>query len=169
MMSQNRYDDIIAAASVGYDVPFPLIKAVIATESSFNEKAYRPEKRADGTIWDTSYGLMQLLFTTAVGLGFPNDRSRYMELMDPATNIDYGTRLLAQIIRRFGSDPGDIYAAYNSGAPRRDAQGRYVNTKGDPAVQARVDRFLTLYDGFLREWEATAGGGPDPTAALPPK
>lgn len=154
----NAYDEMIIAAAVNYDVPPPLIKAVIATESGFDPDAYREEKLADGTVWDASYGLMQLLFRTAVSLGFPNDRAQYLRLLEPQVNIDLGTKLLKQLIGRYGMNPPDIYAAYNSGAVRKNAAGQYVNTKGSTAVQTRVDRFMRFYAQYAREWEATRTG-----------
>jgi soluble lytic murein transglycosylase-like protein len=151
-MSFNQYDQIIQAASVNYNVSVPLIKAVIMTESSFNPNAYR----AEPAINDGSYGLMQLLFRTAVWLGvLPNDPSRANELFDPAKNIDGGTRYLAKLQAKY-ENVDDIYAAYNSGAVRKNAAGEYVNTKGDTGVQKRVDRFLSIYSDFLTEWEETA-------------
>ena len=168
-MSFNQYDQTIQAASVNYGVSVPLIKAVIMTESSFNPNAYR----AEPAIKDGSYGLMQLLFRTAVSLGFPNDPSRANELFVPDTNINYGTALLAQLQGKY-ENVDDIYAAYNSGKVRKNAAGEYVNTQGDTGVQKRVDRFLGIYSDFLTEWEETAAaiqqseaevtGGGDPTS-----
>jgi soluble lytic murein transglycosylase-like protein len=143
----NQYDQIVQAAAVNYNVEVPLIKAVIMTESSFNPNAYR----AEPAINDGSYGLMQVLFRTAVGLGFPNDPAQHERLFDPQVNIDLGTKFLAQLQSRY-SQPDEIYAAYNAGVARRNAAGQFVNSKGDTAVQARVDRFMGIYTKFLSEW-----------------
>lgn len=151
-MSYNQYDQTIWAASVGYDVPVPLIKAVIMTESSFNPKAYR----AEPAISDGSYGLMQVLFRTAVALGFPNDPAQHERLFDVDTNIDLGTKLLKQLIGRYGMNPPDLYAAYNAGSVRKNAAGQYTNSKGDTGVQLRVNRFMGIYATFLAEWEKTS-------------
>lgn len=150
-MSYNQYDGIVQAASVNYGVSIPLIKAVIMTESSFNPNAYR----AEPAIKDGSYGLMQILFRTAVALGFPNDPARANELLNPQTNINFGTALLAKLQGRY-QNVDDIYAAYNSGAVRKNAAGEYVNTTGDTGVQKRVDRFLGIYSDFLTEWDEAA-------------
>ena len=149
-MANNQFDQIIVAAAVNYEVSVPLIRAVIMTESSFNPNAYRPEP----AISDGSYGLMQVLFRTAVSLGFPNDPSQHTRLFDPATNINLGTKYLAQLQRKY-ENVDDIYAAYNSGAVRKNAAGEYVNTKGDTGVQKRVDRFLSIYADMVAEWEST--------------
>jgi len=168
-MAYNKYDQIVQAASVNYGVSVPLIKAVIMTESSFNPNAYR----AEPAIKDGSYGLMQILFRTAVGLGFPNDPQRANELFDPQVNINFGTKLLAQLQGRY-SDVDEIYAAYNAGVARKNAAGQFTNSKGDTNVQARVDRFLGIYSSFLTEWEeagaaitqseAEVTGGGSPTS-----
>lgn len=148
--NERKYDAIIAEEAKQQSVPPVLIKAVIGTESSFNEKAYREEKTATGVVWDASYGLMQLLFRTAVALGFPDDRSRYLELLDPKTNIHYGTKLLRQLIDRYGYQPKDIYAAYNAGKVYKNDAGQYTNSKGDVGVNARVNRFYDIYEYFVR-------------------
>ena len=150
-MSYNQYDQLVQAASVNYEVSVPLIKAVIMTESSFNPNAYRPEP----AIKDGSYGLMQVLFRTAVGLGFPNDPARANELFNPDTNVNLGVKLLSQLQKRY-SNVDEIYAAYNAGVARRNDAGQFVNSKGDTGVQKRVDRFLGIYAGFLKEWEDVA-------------
>jgi soluble lytic murein transglycosylase-like protein len=151
-VSYNQYDPIIQAASVNYEVSVPLIKAVIMTESSFNPNAYR----AEPAIKDGSYGLGQLLFRTAVWLGIlPNDPSRANELFDPVKNINGTTKYLSILQKKY-ENVDDIYAAYNSGAVRKNSSGEYVNTQGDTGVQKRVDRFLGIYSDFLTEWEEAA-------------
>jgi len=147
-VSYNQYDEIIMAASVNYGVEVPLIKAVIMTESSFQPNAYRPEP----AIKDGSYGLMQVLFRTAVSLGFPNDPSQHQKLFDPQINIDLGTKLRSQLQARY-TDVDEIYAAYNAGVARRNAAGEFVNSKGDTGVQKRVDKFPGHYPDFKTEWD----------------
>jgi soluble lytic murein transglycosylase-like protein len=105
------YDAIVAEASQRYQVPVSWINAVIETESSWNPNAYRYESK----IKDASYGLMQLLGRTAIGLGFKGDV--YKDLYDPAVNIDLGTRDLAQLRNIHGDDFRRVYSAYNSGDP----------------------------------------------------
>lgn len=101
----------ITEASERYRVPESWIRAVIETESSWNPNAYRYEDKIN----DASYGLMQILGKTAIGLGFDGDV--YYDLYDPAVNIDLGTRDLAQLIRSYGPDFTRVYSAYNSGNP----------------------------------------------------
>jgi len=103
------YDDIIAKYALQYNVPEPWIRAVIATESSWNVNAYR----AEPSIGDASYGLMQLLYRTAAGLGYSGDP---VGLYDPDTNIGLGTQLLSQLRAKWGDDVQAVYSAYNSGS-----------------------------------------------------
>ena len=58
-------------------------------------------ERFQSLIGDASYGLMQLLMSTARGLGYTGDANG---LYDAATNIDLGTRLLSDLRRRYGTD-----------------------------------------------------------------
>jgi len=104
------FDAEIAAASAAYNVPVAWIQAVIQTESSWNRLAYR----AEPAIHDASYGLMQLLYSTAQGLGYTGP---VQGLYDPATNIDLGAKLLGQLRQSYGEDFRRVYSAYNSGKP----------------------------------------------------
>jgi len=96
---------------------------------------------------------MQILFRTAVKMGFPNDPTRYMELMKPEVNIPLGTAVLREALDRMAAkgqvDIGDVYAYYNAGNVYKDDQGRYTNSKGNPNVDARVRRFFPIYQYFF--------------------
>jgi soluble lytic murein transglycosylase-like protein len=85
------------------------IKAVIGVESSYNPRAYRAEPRIN----DASYGLMQLLYRTAVGLGYAGEPEG---LFDPGINIDLGSKFLGQLRARHGDNFAAVYSAYNSGS-----------------------------------------------------
>lgn len=134
------WDQEIAEASQRYQVPESWIRAVIETESSWNPNAYRYEEK----IKDASYGLMQILGKTAIGLGFDGDV--YHDLYDPATNIDLGTRDLAQLIRSYGTDFRQVYSAYNSGNPNLWQTSQEVAAHVANAIEN------------LQKWTAPAGG-----------
>lgn len=104
------FDAEITRSSQDYNVPESWIRAVIQTESNWNPKAYREEMKIN----DASYGLMQLLYRTALGLGYQGTSSG---LYDPATNIDLGTKLLGTLRQNYGDDFRRVYSAYNSGNP----------------------------------------------------
>lgn len=104
---ENDYDAVVNSVSQVYGVPAPLIKAVIAQESRFNPNAKRAEPGGDA-----SWGLMQLLYRTAVGdLDFNGQAEA---LLDPGVNIPLGTRYLAQQFGKAGTWDGAV-SAYNGG------------------------------------------------------
>jgi hypothetical protein len=105
---ENAYDAAVQQASAEFGVRVPLIKGVIGRESAFVPNALRGEPQ----IGDASYGLMQLLYSTAKGLGYTGTPEG---LFDPATNIHYGTKLLAQNLSRTGGDEASAISAYNGG------------------------------------------------------
>jgi len=106
-----RYGHVIKRNSTKYDVDSKLIYATIMLESGGNTYAIRHEPQ----IGDASYGLGQILYGTALGIGFegnPND------LFDPEVNIE----LIARYHRRNQDVYGDLSAeeltiAYNAGSP----------------------------------------------------
>jgi soluble lytic murein transglycosylase-like protein len=123
--SDSPYADIIAHASSEYNVPQDWIAAVISTESSWNPNAVG----SSGEI-----GLMQVLPTTAYGLGYSGP---VQDMYDPDLNIHLGTQLLGQLRTHYGNDLSRVYSAYNSGDP--DAY------KTNPQVAAHVQNLLNNY------------------------
>lgn len=60
-----------------------------------------------------SYGLMQVMGQVARELGF---KGRFLtELLDPATNLSYGCKKLAQCLKRHNGDVRKALLAYNGG------------------------------------------------------
>lgn len=102
------FDSSIAYAAQTFSVPESWIRAVIDVESSWNPNAYNPNDPTG------AWGLMQLLYRTAQGLGYTGAPDG---LFDPATNIYYGTKLLGQLRVQYGDDFKRVYSAYNSGNP----------------------------------------------------
>ncbi|GEM_PF-1304891 len=107
----SRYGSIINSAARKYNIDPHLIFATIMIESSGDTYAIRHEPR----IKDASYGLGQILYGTARGLGFTGAPS---ELFDPEINID----LIARYHRRNldknpGLTPEQLTIAYNTGSP----------------------------------------------------
>lgn len=144
------YDDIIKSYSLIYKIDEKLIRAIIQTESSWKVYAFRREPNFWNRYWvniknlfavtpekdeqwlsspdivSSSYGLMQLMLTTAMELGF---RYEYpFELFDPATNIKWGCALLKKLYDRYG-DWQDAVSAYNQGNNRKNLDGTYKNQK----------------------------------------
>lgn len=113
-MDSNEFDGLILVAAERYEVPPELIKGCIAAESNFKPTAGRYEDHRD----DTSLGLMQLLTATVGDMGLRSAD----DLLDPETNIDYGTRYLRKQYDRFpeirinGTERWRFsVAAYNAG------------------------------------------------------
>jgi soluble lytic murein transglycosylase-like protein len=142
------FDEIIKNCSQIYGIEERLIRAIIRKESSWNPWAIRVERGFWRRYWvgikalfirtpekderwlaypdlvATSYGLMQIMLTTAMELGF---RFQYpTELLDPETNINYGCLLLKKNYKQYGNWQ-DAISAYNQGNPRKDKNGRYCN------------------------------------------
>jgi soluble lytic murein transglycosylase-like protein len=103
------FDSLIANAAAVHQVPASWIRAVIEVESNWNPRAYNGSDPGGG-----AYGLMQILGSTARGLGYDGD---FQNLFEPALNIDLGAQLLAELRGRFGDDFRRVYSAYNSGRP----------------------------------------------------
>jgi len=90
-----------------YHVDPALVLAVIHMESGGDPDAYR----AEPSVHDASFGLMQLLAGTARGMGFTGP---VKALFDPPTNIELGVRDLAGGIHDYG-DPWLALIDYNGG------------------------------------------------------
>lgn len=139
-----QFQSLISSASQKWGVPELWIKAFIMTESSGDPNAFRAEPKIN----DASYGLMQLLYRTAQGLGYSGDASG---LFDPAVNIDLGTHLIADWRRSLGDDFKAVYSAYNSGSPNT-----YLSS---PQVASNVNRAISFLENFIKEEPLVAGSG----------
>jgi soluble lytic murein transglycosylase-like protein len=129
---ENDFNDEINAAAAKYNVDPAIIKGVIAQESNFISTAYRAEPFISPTTgkprdWlgptndfpaggDASFGLMQLLVRTARLLGLTGVKEN---LFDPATNINLGTKYLANLISKYtaqGKPLDNALSEYNGGS-----------------------------------------------------
>lgn len=123
-------------AAKKHGVPSDWVKAIIQTESAWNKAAWRSEEKKFGP-GVGSRGLMQIMPDTARGLGFSGALDN---LYDPATNIDVGTKLIRQLVDRYGENFEDVYAAYNSG----QAKFRHTDTQVAGHVAAAVRNLKNL-------------------------
>ena len=98
------YSSQIRNAAGTYGLDPALVASVIAEESNFNPQAVSKK---------SALGLMQLLPKTAAQMAVRN-------ALDPAQNIEGGTRYLRQLLDRYGQNLTLALAAYNAGPKRVD-------------------------------------------------
>lgn len=105
----NEYGEIIDQVAKKYDIDPQLIFATIMTESEGNPNAYRYERHIN----DASFGLGQILYTTALGMGFtgtPEDMYR------PEISIDLIGKYHRNTIDTYGPlTPEQMTVVYNTG------------------------------------------------------
>lgn len=104
----------------GFNVDVKLLVATAWIESSFRPWVYRHEKRADGTIWDTSYGLMQTLVGTAADMYAKGYRDMgeptTINLKSPYVSMYFGAAYFDWLKRNWANKPYEWYVrAYNGG------------------------------------------------------
>jgi len=121
-----------------------LVMGCIYSESAGNENAMRWE----AAIGESSYGLMQPLWSTAQEvLGWLKAEGYIPSsftltptlLVNPNLNIMIGTRYLVKQYLRYSGNFGKdrvmaMFAAYNAGTARKNASGLYTNSTGDTKV-----------------------------------
>jgi soluble lytic murein transglycosylase-like protein len=117
-------------------IPNALTLATIDTESSFQADAIKEEAN------DNSYGLMQILHGTARDMGFQGDPE---DLLDPETNIKWGTAYQNWLYKRY-NDFDAVIHAYNEGP------GNYDKGKRVPTYYGRVK-------ARWAKWEALISAG----------
>ncbi len=118
-------DALFESASVKYNVPVSLLKAVAKTESNFNPSA----TSACGAM-----GIMQLMPSTAESLGVT-------DAYDPEQNIMGGAKLLSRLLSDFGGNTELALAAYNAGAGNVIKYGGIPPFKETQSYVARVMSF----------------------------
>jgi soluble lytic murein transglycosylase-like protein len=131
------YDGIINEAAARYGLDPALIQAVIKIESRF---------QSDAVSYAGAQGLMQLMPRTAASLGVTDS-------LDPAQNVDGGSRYLSQQLARFGNVRLAL-AAYTAGPGTVSSLG--ITNPDDPAqyqklssrVRNYIDKVLEFYGQY---------------------
>lgn len=141
MNASERYDEIIQEATAGRKYDWRVIKAIVATESSFN-----PNVLANEPNGMKSYGLAQILSWTAKRYGIVD----LDELFDPMTNITLCVRIFDDFYRMNKGILEDSIASYNAGRKRwvdldndgvKDPDEPYCNQKYVDKVMVNLNRF----------------------------
>lgn len=139
----------VQAAAGKYGVPVEMVLTVISNESGGDpraQSAYNPNQ-------GYARGLMQVM---------PYHFGAGDDPFDPITNIDRGTKFLADMYHRYGQDPDKTMAAYFGGPGAIDAQGNIRRNLGDMniTIGAYLDRkwrpALAAYSARLRGGQAQA-------------
>jgi Soluble lytic murein transglycosylase and related regulatory proteins (some contain LysM/invasin domains) len=121
---RSKYIAAIRRHAAEKGVPADLAEAVVMVESNFN-----PRARSRGG----AMGLMQILPSTARGLGFKGSTAG---LLDPETNLHWGMTYLATAYKLAGGDTCGAILRYNAGHYARHM------SKGTRAYCAKVNRYV---------------------------
>jgi len=126
-LAHGQYADLINAVAAEHGVDPGLVKAIIRTESNFDQHAVSRKG---------AQGLMQLMPGTA-------GRYAVSNAFDPAENIRGGTAYLAELAGRFGETAVElILAAYNAG---EQAVENYGGVPPYRETQAYVKKVTALW------------------------
>jgi YVTN family beta-propeller protein len=158
-----KWAPIIEAASVRHNIPAALIAAIITVESGGDPEAVSPAG---------AQGLMQLMPMHLERFDIPKEKWR-----DPATNIDAGSRLLSELVRRHDSLTKAVGAYFGHGCDvLGTCTGEYV-----AAVFAWYSYYVPIFAGVAVdagdfEFELPEPGSaptptpePEPTATPEPE
>lgn len=101
--SARPYEALIQKLANKHNVPVDLAHAIVRTESNYDADA----RGSAGEV-----GLMQIKPMTAKGLGYSGS---IKQLYEPATNLEYGMKYLAQAHKLSGGDTCKTILKYNAG------------------------------------------------------
>jgi len=159
--NQDTYAESIESAADAAGVPREIAYGLIAQESGFVATAVRAEPsyvcNLTGTTGDASYGLTQLLYCTALGLGYGGDQTG---LFDPSTNLSLGLSYVGQLISSHGGDVSAALSAYNGGDRPSLGYGTRLPS-GQFANESYVDNVLNnaaYFASYLAARDAAATG-----------
>jgi hypothetical protein len=138
-----RYNEWIRQASILYQIPEELIRAIMKCESDFNPGAISPVG---------AQGLMQLMPPTAL-------RMQVRDPFDPREAIFGGTRYLRVLANMFNGDLALTIAGYNAG------EGAIVRYGGIPPyeeTQNYVVNVMTYYRRYRASSDVVSASTQEP-------
>ena len=130
---RSPYRAAIESAATTHGLDADLVEALVWQESSGRADAFRYEPAfwrrylATNPVYAneeprrvaSSYGLMQVMFTTALAQGFNGEPEL---LFDIRINLDIGCRVLGRLLARTDGDEAEALAAYNGGWGNRTGE-----------------------------------------------
>jgi soluble lytic murein transglycosylase-like protein len=122
MLAPDPIKKLITSAAARHEVDPDFVASVIKAESGFNPKAVSSKG---------ARGLMQLMPQTAASLGVGN-------ALNPAANVEGGTKYLRQLLDQYDGDAVKALAAYNAGPQRVEHYGGIPPYQETRAYVARV-------------------------------
>lgn len=171
MLTIEELDKLFCLYARKYKLKRLLLKAVASVESSLNERAYRfepgfwerhlkntPEwSGQDPNVVSASYGLMQLMWTTAWQLGF---RGNQEDLWNPVYNVELGAKLIRMLLDNVVSTE---HASFYWLSPLSITLARYngggrgnPDTNGELRNQAYVNKVMKRWEDIKKtEQECT--------------
>ena len=158
-------DLIFCTMAKKYRLEKNVLKAMALIESKLDVRAYQYEpeffeqalklqdawKDKDPKIVSASYGLFQIMFTTAWQLGF---RGQAEDLYNPVINTELGAKLLRQLMDRVRSTPNiSLWPLEIALARWHGGSTGNPGTDGLLQDQVYVDRVRGAYWGLIGERE----------------
>ena len=137
--------DLVGRIAREYQVPAPLVIAIIQAESNYDPEAVSPKR---------GQGLMQLIPETAT-------RFRVKNVFDPAQNVRGGVAYLRWLLAYFQGEVTLVAAAYNAG--ERSVE-RYRGVPPYEETRAYVRRILASVGPIAQPYDANVSA-PSPLLA----
>ena len=128
--------ELVRQVAPEYQVPTPLVFAIMHAESNFNYTAVSPKN---------AQGLMQLIPETA-------QRFRVRNAFDPAQNVRGGMAYLRWLLAYFEGDVSLVAAAYNAG---ERAVERYLGVPPYDETRAYVRRIVAAVGRGAQPFDAS--------------
>jgi soluble lytic murein transglycosylase-like protein len=132
-LHQMPYGLTISRAAARHHVDALLLAAIVATESGFSARAVSPQG---------ARGLMQVIPEVAQDYGIEGD------LLDPAVNVEVGSRFVSGLLKDYKGDVERALAAYNAGPGVVD---RYRGVPPYPETRGYVRDVLAQYVEYQRK------------------
>lgn len=139
--AKSPIESLIAAAAARHLIDPDFVSSVVKFESGFIPTAVSPKG---------ALGLMQLMPQTAAWLGVEN-------VLDPAANVEGGTKYLRQLLDQYDGDALKALAAYNAG-PQRVEQ--YGGVPPFPETRAYITRIIDDYNRKKHQQQAHSSPPP---------